>query len=58
MTPTEKVNYLHGFGVLVKKCNTYLFKAYPNSNCPVIQMECKSKWILIDTVIELINEFK
>ncbi len=58
MTPKQKLLFLSKKGIIryIPERELYLYRAYPDIDTPVIQMQNKSKWDLIEIVFNLINE--
>jgi hypothetical protein len=53
-----KYRFVLTFGRIDKKENRFVFTSDPLKNSPVLSMENKSKWTLIENVYLLIKELK
>lgn len=51
-----KYRFVLKYGVITCKENKYIFTAFPDKDCPVLQANHKSKWTLIEEIYHLIKE--
>jgi hypothetical protein len=57
-TMLTKYRYVKQWGIISRQRDKYVFKAFPGTEFPVLNMENRSRWALVDNIFELMNEYK
>jgi starvation-inducible outer membrane lipoprotein len=52
-----KLRFVLQYGTVTPGKDKYIFKADPTKNCPILQMEDKSKWNIIIEVYDAIKSY-